>query len=148
MGIDTMTEPQASIDYGEEADPHPSAWVRTILWIAGSLALLLGIIGIVLPGLPTTPFVIAAAACYARASPRFYHWLLANKTFGPLIIEWRRHHSIPYKIKIVAIITMTLTISASIWMFSGKPWLQGMLAAIAVTTAIWLYRVPSRDRPR
>jgi uncharacterized protein len=142
-----MMEQQVPIDHGAEADPHPSAWVRALLWIAGSLALLLGIIGVVLPGLPTTPFVIAAAACYARASPRFYRGLLENKTFGPLIIEWRRHHSIPYKIKIVAIVTMSLTISASIWTLSGKPWLQGMLAVIAVSTAIWLYRVPSRDRP-
>lgn len=142
-----MMEPQTPVDHGAEADPHPSGWMRTIYWIAGSLALLLGIIGVALPGLPTTPFVLVAAACYSRASPRFYRWLLESQTFGPLIIEWRRHHSIPYKIKIVAIVTMSLTICASIWMLSGKPWLQGMLAFIAVSTGIWLYRVPSRDRP-
>ena len=141
-----MMEPQMPVDHGAESDPHPSGWMRTIFWIIGSVALLLGIIGIVLPGLPTTPFVLVAAACYARASPRFYRWLLENRTFGPLIIEWRRHHSIPYKIKIVAIVTMSLTISASIWMFSGKPLLQGMLAVIAVSAGIYLYRIPSRDR--
>lgn len=144
-----MTEQQASaVDYRAEANPHPSPWVRALLWSVGSLALLLGIIGVVLPGLPTTPFVIAAAACYSRASPRFYHWLLKNQTFGPLILEWRRHRSIPYKVKIVAIVTMSLTICASIYTLSGKPWLQGMLAVIAVATAIWMYRIPSRDRPR
>ena len=136
----------APIDHAAHVRPHSSAVIRAILWSAGTLALVLGIIGIVVPGLPTTPFVLAAAACYSRASPRFYHWLLKNETFGPLIIEWRHHRSIPYKIKMVAIVTMSLTIGASIWTLSGKPWLQGMLAFIAVSTAIWMYRVPSRDK--
>jgi hypothetical protein len=82
-----------------EAELHPSLLVRVVLWVCGSIALLLGIIGVFLPGLPTTPFVLVAAACYARASEPFYRWLLRNPTFGPLIIEWRRHHSIPFRIK-------------------------------------------------
>jgi uncharacterized membrane protein YbaN (DUF454 family) len=122
--------------------------VRMVLLVCGSIALLLGIIGIFLPGLPTTPFILVAAACYARASERFYHWLLRNPTFGPLIAEWRRHHSIPYRIKWLAITLMSLTISVSIWSFAGRPWLQAMLAAIGLATAIWLWRIPSRDRPR
>jgi hypothetical protein len=65
------------------------------------------------------PFVLVAAACYARASERFYRWLLRNPTFGPLIIEWRRHRSIPYRVKWLAISLMSLTICASIWTFAG-----------------------------
>ena len=131
-----------------EAELHPSLLVRIVLWVCGSIALLLGIIGIVVPGLPTTPFVLVAAACYARASERFYRWLLQNPTFGPLIIEWRRHHSIPHRIKWLAITLMSLTICASIWSFAGKPWLQAMLACIGIGTGLWLWRIPSRDRPR
>ena len=66
-----------------EAELHPSLLVRVVLWICGSIALLLGIIGIVVPGLPTTPFILVAAACYARASERFYRWLVHNPTFAP-----------------------------------------------------------------
>ena len=110
-----------------EVELHPSLLVRIVVLVCGSIALLLGIIGIVVPGLPTTPFVLVAAACYARASERFYRWLLRNPTFGPLIIEWRRHHSIPHRIKWLAITLMSLTISVSIWSFAGKPWLQVML---------------------
>jgi hypothetical protein len=132
----------------QEAELHPSMVVRMVLLVCGSIALLLGIIGIVVPGLPTTPFILVAAACYARASERFYHWLLKNPTFGPLIAEWRRHHSIPYRIKRLAITLMSLTISVSIWTMADKPWLQVMLAAIGLATAIWLWRIPSRDRPR
>lgn len=130
-----------------EAELHPSLLVRSVLWVCGSIALLLGILGVFLPGLPTTPFVLVAAACYARASEPFYRWLLRNPTFGPLIIEWRRHHSIPYRIKLIAITLMSLTICASMWTLAALPWLQSMLAAIGLATAVWLWRIPSRDRP-
>ncbi|MDP2134982.1 MAG: YbaN family protein [Sulfuritalea sp.] len=128
-----------------ESELHPSLLVRVVLWTLGSIALLLGIIGIFLPGLPTTPFILVAAACYARASERFYRRLVENPTVGPLIVEWRRHHSIPFRIKLIAITLMSLTICISIWSFSGKPWLQGLLAFIGISTAIVLWRIPSRD---
>jgi uncharacterized membrane protein YbaN (DUF454 family) len=131
-----------------DAELHPSLLVRLVLLVLGSIALLLGIIGIVVPGLPTTPFILVAAACYARASERFYRWLLRNPTFGPLIAEWRRHRSIPYRVKWLAIVLMSLTICASIWTFAGRPRLQGMLAFIGIATALWLWRIPSRDQPR
>lgn len=129
-----------------EAELHPSLLVRMVLLVLGSIALLLGIIGIFLPGLPTTPFILVAAACYARASERFYHWLLRNPTFGPLIAEWRHHRSIPYRVKWLAITLMSLTICASIWTLSAMPWLQAVLACIGIGTAVWLWRIPSRDR--
>ena len=130
-----------------DADLHPSLLVRLVLLACGSIALLLGIIGIVVPGLPTTPFVLVAAACYARASERFYRGLLRNPTFGPLIAEWRCHRSIPWRVKGLAITLMSITICVSIGSLSGKPWLQVMLAVIGVATGIWLWRIPSRDRP-
>ena len=130
-----------------ESELHPSRLVRVVLLTLGSIALLLGIIGIFLPGLPTTPFVLVAAACYARASESFYRRLIENPTVGPLIVEWRRHHSIPFRIKVIAITLMSLTICVSIWSFSGTPWLQGLLAFIGIATAIVLWRIPSRDRP-
>ena len=133
---------------GHGANLHPSPLVRGILWTVGSIALLLGVIGIVVPGLPTTPFVLVAAACYARASARFYFWLVHNPTFGPLISEWRLHHSIPWLIKQIAIGTMRVTIVVSMWSFAGMPWLQGALALIGLATGLWLWRIPSRDRPQ
>ena len=128
-----------------ESELHPSRLVRMVLLTVGSLALLLGVIGVFLPVLPTTPFILVAAACYARASESFYRRLLANSTFGPLIIEWRRHRSIPYRIKLIAITMMSLTICASIWTLSAVPWLQWTLAFIGLFTAILLWRIPSRD---
>lgn len=147
--MDQETPPPPGSHHHEHPplDLHPSLPVRILLWSAGSIALLLGIIGIVLPGLPTTPFVLVAAACYARASPRFYFWLVHNPTFGPLIREWRLHRSIPWRIKLVAITTMGLTLSVSLWQFQDKPLLQISLATLGIATLIWMSRIPSRDRP-
>jgi len=81
---------------GDDADAiladlrlHDSPAVRALLWSAGSLCVALGVIGLFLPVLPTTPFMLLAAACYARASERFYRWLLTHRVFGPTVREWR-----------------------------------------------------------
>lgn len=127
---------------------HRSRWVRALFMVAGSVALALGVIGIFLPLLPTTPFVLLAAACYARGSRRFYDWLLAQRTFGPIIHEWQQHRSIPYRTKITAVVLMSLTLGTSIVFFVKPLWLQGLLALMGVGLAVWLYRMPSRDRPQ
>ena len=136
-------------DDGLEVRKHASMTVRVLLVIAGSLCLVLAVAGVFTPVLPTTPFVLLAAACYARASTRFYRRLLANRTFGPLIREWQRHHSIPRRVKIFAISMMAVTLSVSIVFFVEPAWLKGALAAFGGVLALWMYRIPSRDaQPR
>ena len=116
--------------------------------VAGTVALGLGILGIFLPVLPTTPFVLLAAACYARGSKRFYRRLLANRTFGPIIIEWERHRSIPYRTKMAAVVLMSLTLATSIVFFVKPVWLKVALGILGIGLALWMIRLPSRDRPR
>ena len=139
---------------GDDADAiladlrlHDSPTVRLLFWCAGSLCVALGILGLFLPVLPTTPFMLLAAACYARASERFYRWLLTHRVFGPTVREWRRHRSIPWRTKLWAIVLMSATLAISIVFFVRPAWLQGALALMGVLLAVWLYRVPSRDRP-
>lgn len=127
---------------------HGSAPVRVAFIGAGTFFLVLGVIGIFLPLLPTTPFVLLAAACYARGSRRFYDWLLANRTFGPMILEWQRHRSLPYRTKITSIALMIVTLGVSIVFFVDSPQLKWLLALTGVALAVWMYRIPSRDRPR
>lgn len=124
-----------------------SRLVRVLFNIAGTLALGLGILGIFLPLLPTTPFVLLAAACYARGSERFHQWLLANRTFGPMVHEWESHRSLPYRTKVTAIVLMSVTMGISIALFVQPAWLKIGLALFGVGLAIWMYRIPSRDRP-
>ena len=131
-----------------EAREHASAVVRAVFLGAGFIALGLGIAGIFLPVLPTTPFILLAAACFARSHRRFHDWLLAHRLFGPMIDEWQRYHSIPYRAKIIAIATMAVTLGTSIVFFVKPWWLKLSLAAFGIGLALWLYRIPSRDRPQ
>jgi uncharacterized membrane protein YbaN (DUF454 family) len=118
--------------------------MRALLWAGGVIALILAVIGIVVPGLPTTPFVLVAGACFVRASPRAHAWLLRNRTFGPMLREWEQHHSIPRRIKRIALSAMALTAGFSLWFFAGRPWLQALVVAGVLVGTIVVLRLPSR----
>jgi uncharacterized membrane protein YbaN (DUF454 family) len=126
---------------------HDSALVRHAFLAAGFVFLSVGMLGLFLPVLPATPFVLLAAACFARASPRFYNWVLNHRIFGPTVREWRRYRSIPYRTKICAIVLMAASLAVSIVFFVRPAWLQAALGAFGVLLAAWLYSIPSRDRP-
>ena len=123
---------------------HGSRVVRVLLWIAGSIALVLGLIGVVLPGLPTTPFILLAAACYAKASPRLHAWLLHHRWFGPILRDWERDHSLTRRSKTVAVVSMTVMVSFSIWTFAGRPVVQAVLLATAAVGVAVVLRIPTR----
>jgi len=134
-------------DYSAEVRKHRFVGVRILFVALGTLFLALGILGAFLPVLPTTPFLLLAAACYARGSTRFYNALLNNRAVGPLILEWRRHRSIPFRVKVTAIALMSVTLTASILTLESL-WLQAILAALNIALAAYLWRIPSRDRPK
>jgi uncharacterized protein len=104
----------------------------------------LGVLGVFLPLLPTTPFILLAAACFARSSARFHGWLRAHRIFGPLIREWEEHRAIPRRAKYVAIAmsftTMTLSAIFAVPHVAGK--VVVMLCAVGL--ALWMSRLPSR----
>ncbi len=82
--------------------------------IGGTISLTLGVIGLVLPLLPTTPFIILAAYCYARSSKRMHDWLLEHKVFGPLIDDWRRYGAIRRPAKIMATLSVIVVLLISL----------------------------------
>jgi hypothetical protein len=146
--MDQIPHCQATVaenSHSKGAREHASPLVRGLLIVAGAICVVLGVIGIFLPLLPTTPFMLLAAACFVRSSRRFHDWLLANRTFGPLIREWEQHRSIPRRTKLTAILLMSLTLAVSIVFFVEPRWLQGLLALIGVMLAVWMYRIPSRE---
>ena len=136
-----------TVDYSHEAREHGSRLVRGLFLAAGLVFVAVGILGIFLPILPATPFMILAAACFARSSARFYNWLLNNPTFGPTVREWRRHRSIPYRTKLAAIGLMAATLATSIVFFVEGAYLKWALGVLGLLLAVWMYRIPSRDRP-
>jgi uncharacterized membrane protein YbaN (DUF454 family) len=123
---------------------HGSRTVRALLWVVGSVALALGLIGVVLPGLPTTPFILLAAACYAKASPRLHAWLLNHRWMGPMLRDWERDRSLTRRTKAVAILSMTVMVGVSIWSFQGRPWVQAMLLVTAAVGVAVVLRIPTR----
>jgi uncharacterized membrane protein YbaN (DUF454 family) len=87
---------------------------RWLLILAGTIFLGLAVIGIVLPLIPTTPFLLLAAACYARSSQRFSNWLLGNRYFGKVIENYREGKGIPLKLKVLSISLLWITIGCSV----------------------------------
>ena len=123
----------------------PSRTVRWLLWLAGSLSLGLGILGAVLPGLPTTPFVLLAAACYARASPRLHGWLRAHRLFGPMVRDWESHRSLSRRTKRFAQGSMLVMVSISAWTLRERPVLLGVVL-VAAAIGVWVVaRIPTRE---
>jgi uncharacterized membrane protein YbaN (DUF454 family) len=88
---------------------------RILLISCGTFFAIIGFIGIFLPLLPTTPFLLLAAACYARGSKKFYNWLITNRWFGEYIKNYREKEGIPIKTKVFAILILWITISYSIF---------------------------------
>lgn len=103
------------------------------LWLSlGLVFLAIGLIGVVLPVLPTTPFLLVATAAFAKSSPRLHAWLIAHPVLGPPILNWQEHGAISLKAKRLAIGTMAVTFVASL--VFGLPWQallgQGVLMAM------------------
>ena len=87
------------------------------LWLTGGgLALALGILGVWLPVLPTTPFMLVAAACFARSSPRLHGWLLGHPLFGPPIRNWEENGAISRGAKRLAVGSMAAVFAVSLWL--------------------------------
>jgi len=124
--------------------PHASPIWRLVCLLLGGLALALGLAGVFLPLLPTTPFILLAAACFARSSRRLYQWLLSRPHAGPIIREWQTHRAMPAGVKPWVHLLMTLSFGTSILTMSS-PWHQLMLASLWILLAWMLWRIPVRQ---
>ncbi|MGM0576422.1 MAG: YbaN family protein [Myxococcota bacterium] len=130
--------------FHEDAAPRGSAVVRLLWVLAGFVFLGLGALGAFLPVLPTTPFVLVAAACFARSSPRFYAWLMDNRVFGPVIWQWQQSRTIPARAKAVAVTLVVLTIGSSVVFFVPHLGARVAMSVVGVAVVAWLLSVPSR----
>lgn len=129
-----------------EGSLHRSRWIRGLYFAAGVAALVAGLLGIVLPVLPTTPFVLLAAACFAKSSDRFYNALLNHRLTGPVIADWRTHGAMQRKTKHWAVLMMALSFGTSILVIHSF-WHRIMLLAMATILGVFIWRVPVRPEP-
>ena len=118
------------------------ATVKSALLIAGGvLSVALGTLGVFVPLLPTTPFLLLAAWCFARSSDRLYAWLLNHRWFGSYIRNYREHGAIPLHTKIVTVALLWVTIGSSAVFVARTWWLRALLGVIAVGVTIHVLRL-------
>ena len=121
---------------------------RKLLIVAGTASTAIGIVGIFIPILPTTPFLLLAAACYIRSSERFYRWLLNNRLCGTYIRNYIEHKGMPLKTKLFTISLLWVTIGISVCLATQDLVVRIVLVLIAVgvTIHIILIRAKRRDQ--
>lgn len=113
---------------------------KIVLNIVGSIAVLLAILGVFLPLLPTTPFLLLASACYLRGSPRMYRWLVSNRILGNYILNFQSGKGIPLRGKIVSLLLMWASLSFSIYKMEAVV-VKLILAAIGITVSTVILRM-------
>lgn len=117
---------------------------RLMFLVLGWSFVALGLLGVVLPLLPTTPFMLVALGCFARSSERFHGWLYHHRLFGPPLRQWEAHRVIPPSAKVAALTMMT---ASMIYMtfFAGMPWYLLAVASAAIAVGAWFVAsTPSR----
>lgn len=139
----------------ESAPPPPAPRVATglkrVLFVcAGLLCVGLAYLGAILPGLPTTPWVLLASYCFARSSPRLERWLKRSPFFGKLLRDWEQHRGIRKPVKVLSVCLVVTAVTLSITLSSlpvAAKWGIGVLAGIGVCVIVFV--VPTiKDEPR
>jgi len=125
----------------EPTNTFRARWQRRLWLLAGGVSLVVGIIGIALPLLPTTPFVLLAAFCFSRGSERWEAWLLAHPRYGTMVRHWRQNRAVPLRAKQLASVMMAASSLGSWWVIQSHwRWVPGVCC---LTVALWLWRLPT-----
>jgi hypothetical protein len=118
--------------------------MRPLYFILGWCFFGLGAVGTVVPGLPTTPFMLLALWAFSKSSRRFHDWLYAHPVFGPPLQQWRAHRVIPGKAKLLAVATMAVSLVYLV-MFTGiNAWIKAAIALVMLYGAVFILSKPSR----
>lgn len=118
--------------------------MKWLLNIVGFLCIGLALLGIILPVLPTVPFVLLAAACFARSSKRFDRWLKEHRLFGPILSNWTETRSIPRKIKRIAIFSIVCSAAISVFVIPTLI-LKLLVASILIIPLAIMIRLPCTE---
>ena len=121
-----------------------TCWGRWLLVALGWFNVALGIVGVVVPGMPTTVFLLAALWCFSRSSERFQLWLWNHPRYGATIRAWHEHHVIPVRAKVLAMTMMSISF-AYVALFVASDWvLPTVMAAVMVPAAAYVLSRASR----
>jgi uncharacterized membrane protein YbaN (DUF454 family) len=141
-----MIENTENTEQIEEEKNKEKNIIKHIIFVGGFISLILGIIGIVIPILPTTPFLLLSSAAFAKSSQKFHKWLLNNKVFGFYIRNYKEGKGMPTKIKIFTLALLWLTIMISFFLISLF-WVQILLICIAIAVSIHIILIrPKKNK--
>jgi uncharacterized membrane protein YbaN (DUF454 family) len=132
----------------KQKDKTSNLLYKWILITMGTIFVGIGIIGIFIPILPTTPFLLLAAACYARSSTRFYDWLINNKLIGTYIKNYREGKGLPLKVKVFTILLLWITILFSEFFILLISWVKIILIIIAIGVTIHILKIKTYIQKR
>jgi uncharacterized membrane protein YbaN (DUF454 family) len=133
-----------SQDFSAQVHPTRCAVMRPLYIAGGVLCVGLGVVGIFLPILPTTPFMLLAAYLFSRASARFYNALLNNRYVGPGVRAWKETGAIPLRAKIMAVVLIVASIGSTIIFVADTAVMRGILLGVLLLV-LWIqYRIPTR----
>lgn len=128
-----LHEPQTYLDHA----------ARLMLIAAGLICVGLGALGILLPGLPTTPFLLLAAYCFARSSEHFHNWLLNHRWFGSYVRNFESGRGMTRPAKATTLLVMWLSFGFTIVLFVPVVWGQVSMFLLAVTVSVYIMRLPT-----
>lgn len=117
--------------------------MKRYLWLAlGFISLGVAYLGVILPGLPYSPFIVFAAYCFAKSSPRMHAWIMNHRIFGPFITNWNQKRVFPLKLKFFMLASMSVSLAL---MYTGNVPMRGIIytAVFMALVAIWAWRFPS-----
>ncbi len=126
---------------------HKNRHIQILFIALGTFFVGVAVVGILIPVLPTTPFLLIAAALYARSSVKFYNWLINNKVFGRYIRDYREGKGIPLKVKITILALLWITIGFSAF-FTGIFWIKFLLVIVAIGVTIHITGIEPKDKAK
>lgn len=140
-----VEEPDAD-DFEDEMMLYDSGAARWALLIIGTISVVLGVIGLLLPIVPTTPFLVVAAACYARSSRKFYMWLMTNRWFGKYLRDWRAGKGIPLYAKIGSTVVIVASFGTSAVLFVPVNWGKVLMIAVGIAALVYVWWQPTAQK--
>lgn len=117
--------------------------LRSLVFACGWLSVVLGVAGIFLPVLPTTPFLLLAAACFIRTSPKFYRWLVEHPHLGKYLIYYLDGKGMPAKAKVYTLLLMWTTMLLTAFVLTDRTMLKILLPLIGLGVSIYILRLPT-----
>ncbi len=118
--------------------------MKPLYLLLGWLFFALGATGVVIPGLPTVPFMLVALWAFSRSSARFHDWLYSHPLFGPPLQRWRDHRVIPVRAKVLAVVTMTISLAYMIFVADVSTWVVVVTVLVMISAATYILSQPSQ----